>query len=77
MTPVLTYFSCSGLICQLSMTDPGLLNLQPKNLGILILGIKCVNLTGTISNFSCSLPSNADGSVKLPAGKLSPKIFVT
>mgnify|MGYP001447768285 CR=1 FL=1 len=59
------------------MLDPGLLNFQLSDLNITMLGVACVNMTGTISNFTCSLPVNADGSATLPAGTGVPQVFVT
>lgn len=33
-----------------------------------LLGVSCIGLTGSIDSFSCTFPTNSDGSVALPAG---------
>lgn len=62
MTPVITAFNRTGPTYQLSITDPGLIGFQPQDVNMTILGVACVNMTGTISNFTCSVPANPDGS---------------
>ena len=41
------------------------------------LGVPCSSLTGTITSFTCTLPTNADSSVALPAGTGTPKVHIT
>jgi len=76
MTPIITSFSRSGATYQMSLSDPTLRGFQLSDLNITIHGVACVNLTGTISNFTCSVPTNADGSAALPAGTEAPRIFI-
>lgn len=52
----------------MSITDPSLIGFQLNDINITIMGVQCVNMTGTISNFTCSVPTNPDGSPTLPAG---------
>ncbi len=60
----------------MSLSDPTLIGFQLSDLNITVHGAPCVNLTGTISNFTCSVPTNADGSAALQAGTEAPRIFV-
>lgn len=68
MTPVITAFNRTGSTYHMSITDPSLLGFQPQDINISILGVQCVNMSGTLSNFTCSVPTNSDGSAALPAG---------
>ena len=60
----------------MSLSDPALIGFQLSDLNITVHGVPCVNLTGTISNFTCSVSTNADGSAALPAGTEAPQILV-
>ena len=74
--PVVTFLSRSGPLYQISVSDPGSLGFQFSSLDVTVQAVSCANLTGTISNFTCTLPVNADGSLRLPAGTALPKILI-
>ena len=61
---------------QISVSDPGSLGFQFSSLDVTVQAVSCANLTGTISNFTCTLPVNADGSPQLPAGTVLPKVLI-
>ena len=76
MLPVVTFLSRSGPLYQISVSDPGSLGFQFSSLDVTVQAVSCVNLTGTISSFTCTLPANADGSLKMPAGIALPKVLI-
>ncbi len=61
----------------MSISDPASIGLQLSDLNITMSGVPCVNFSGTLSNFTCSISANADGSALLPAGTLAPQILVS
>lgn len=59
------------------MTYPTPNNLTLASLSsVTMLNATCLNLAGSIYNFTCTLPVNPDNTVKLPAGSGYPQIYV-
>jgi hypothetical protein len=75
-TPVVTSASLSGSTYTISITNPSSIVFTTADITVSLLGVPCSNVAGTISSFTCSLPTNGDGSVKIPAGSGSPQVHV-
>lgn len=41
-----------------------------------MLGVRCLNPTGTLASFTCTLPVNSDTTVALPAGTGKPIVHI-
>lgn len=77
LTPLVTAAERSGNKYTISLSDPGLINFTLSDVTVTMFNVSCSGLTGTISNFSCYLPINADGSAAIPAGSGLPSILVS
>lgn len=75
-TPVISSASLSGLTYTIAVTDPSSLGFTVNDITVTMLGAQCANLAGTISSFTCTLPSNQDSSAQLPAGTGIPQVHI-
>lgn len=77
--PKVTAATLSGYNLSLILTDPNGLNANLTRVTVTLDDQPCKisNLTQTMTNFTCSLPSNPDGSAILRAGDYLPVVSIT
>ena len=78
-SPQLTAATISGPAVTLSLTDPSNIAYQLTDVAIKIGGQRCAitNPAAPIDNFQCDLPTNVDGTAKVPAGSYMPSASIT
>ena len=71
LTPVLTAASLSGNILTMTVTTS-----QPAPYSVVFNNQVCTFLSGTAASFTCSLPTNTDGSPVIEAGSYLPSVYI-
>lgn len=61
---------------ELVINNPTSTNIVLSDLTIILDGQKCINLVGTLNNFTCDLPKNTDNTPILSAGNHYPVVTV-
>lgn len=66
--PLITSQSKTGASVSVSISDPSGLTYPNSDLSVKVDGQVCVIVSGIYTSFTCSLPTNANGSPKVRAG---------
>ena len=77
--PTVTAASLTGAVLSLTLEDPAPLNAALTAITVFLDNQPCTGITGTMTSFTCTLPTNPspNGTPKLTAGSHYPKVFIS
>ena len=74
--PEMNLQTLTGSTLRLGITDPLSQNYTLSDISVTLDGQECTGLTGTIDDFTCSLPTNTDGTPIIRAGSHHAEITI-
>lgn len=72
----ITSLSYSGTTLSLGLSDAQSKGFSLSAVSVSVGGLACTNLVGSVSSFSCTLPTNANGTANLVAGTVTPLVTI-
>ena len=66
----------TGSTLRLGISNPQSQNYSLSDISVTLDGQECTGLTGTISDFTCQLPTNTDGTPTIRAGSHNAEITI-
>ena len=75
--PEINLQALTGSTLRLGISDPQSANYSLSDISVTLDGQECTSLTGILSDFTCQLPTNADGSPIISAGNHHAEITIS